>query len=57
MMSGFTGCYKLCNSWCGDTTTHFYRTDGDDGVSFNGVAFRENGHTNVGYKAMSVGIR
>ena len=57
MMSGHQGCWKQCNSWCGDTSTAYYRTDGDDKNSYNGVAFNENGHTNVGYKTMSVGVR
>jgi hypothetical protein len=57
MMSGRVGCDKACGSWCSDTTTEYYRTDGDDGGSYNGVSFRENGHTNVGAKTMSVGIR
>ena len=57
MMSGYTNCYKQCGSWCGDTSSPYFRTDGDDGGAYNGVAFNENGHTNVGYKTLSVGIR
>lgn len=57
MMTGYTGCYKQCGSWCGDTSSPYFRTDGDNGGSYNGVAFNQNGHTNVGYKTMSVGIR
>jgi len=57
MMTGYTNCWKQCGSWCGDTSSPYFRTDGDDGGSYNGVSFNENGHTNVGYKTMSVGIR
>ena len=57
MMSGYSNCYKQCDSWCGDTSSPYFRTDGDPGGSYNGVAFNQNGHTNVGYKTMSVGIR
>ena len=56
-MSGYTGCWKQCGSWCSDTGTQYFRTDGSDTASYNGVAFAENGHTNVGYKTMSVGVR
>ena len=56
-MSGYSNCYKQCDSWCGDTSSPYFRTDGDPGGSYNGVAFNQNGHTNVGYKTMSVGIR
>jgi hypothetical protein len=57
MMAGHQGCWMQCNSWCGDQSTAYYRHDGDDSTSYNGVSFNENGHTNVSYKTMSVGIR
>ena len=58
MITGQTGgCWKQCNSWCGDTSTVYFRTDGDDGGSYNGVSFNQPGHTNVSYKTMTVGIR
>ncbi len=57
MMTGYTNCYKQCGSWCGDTSSPYFRTDGDNGGNYNGVAFNQNGHTNVGYQTMSVGIR
>lgn len=57
MISGRVGCDKQCGSWCSDTTTQYYRTDGDDAGTYNGVSFRENGHRNVSDKTMSVGIR
>jgi hypothetical protein len=57
MISGYSNCWKQCGSWCSDTGSPYFRHDGDDGGSYNGVSFNENGHTNVGYKTMSVGIR
>ena len=57
MMSGYTNCYKQCNSWCGDTQSPYFRIDGDSGNDYNGVAFNEPGHTTVSYKLMSVGVR
>ena len=56
-ISGFTNCWKKCNNWCNDRSTPYFRTDGDKGSTYNGVAFNENGHRNVSYKTMSVGIR
>ncbi len=52
-----SGCIKQCGSWCGDTTSDYFRYDGDNGGSYNGVAFAENGHTNVSGKLVSVGLR
>ena len=57
MMTGYNGCTKQCGSWCGDTGTVYFRTDGSDSGSYNGVAFNENGHQNVSNKTMSVGLR
>ncbi|MBN1336830.1 MAG: hypothetical protein JXB39_12810, partial [Deltaproteobacteria bacterium] len=57
MVSGYTGCWKQCCHRCSDTSTDYYRTDGDTGSSYNGVSFAENGHHNVSDKTMSVGIR
>ena len=58
MITGYTNCWKQCNSWCSDTSTPYYRMDGDDGGNYNGIAFNENGHNNgLSYKTMSVGIR
>ncbi|GMV38538.1 MAG: hypothetical protein AMXMBFR64_02540 [Myxococcales bacterium] len=56
-ISGYTSCWKGCNNWCSDGSTPYYRYDGDDGGSYNGVSFNQNGHTNVPYKMMSVGVR
>lgn len=62
MMSGYSSCWKAPNAWCNDTTTNYYRVNGEgNGVNntgtYGGVAFRENGHRNVTYKLMSVGVR
>ena len=63
MMTGITGnCYKQCGSWCGDTSSHYYRVNGEgNGVSnsgnYHGVAFAQNGHRNVAHQRMSVGVR
>ncbi|GAB5389957.1 MAG: hypothetical protein Alpg2KO_29250 [Alphaproteobacteria bacterium] len=59
---GTSNCFKQPNNWCGDTSSNYYRVYGEgNGVmdigGFGGVAFRENGHTNVTSKLMSVGIR
>ena len=35
---------RVRGSWCGDGSTHYYRYDGDNGGSYNGVAFREVRH-------------
>lgn len=57
MISGFNGCYKIPNNWCGDTSTNYYRIDGDNGSNYNGIAFRQNGHRNLSNQLISVGIR
>ena len=56
-MSGISsGCFKTCGFWCNDVSTQWFRTPGDT-TSFAGDAFAENGHTNVGVKILSVGLR
>ncbi len=63
MMSGYTSsCYKAPNSWCNDTSSNYYRVNGDHGSgsgapNYTGVAFRQNGHRNVTSHLMSVGVR
>ena len=45
-LSGFsTTCYKACNNWCSDTTTHYFRTEGTYTACYNGVRFNEIGST------------
>ncbi|TNF32298.1 MAG: hypothetical protein EP329_10715 [Deltaproteobacteria bacterium] len=53
-------CWKGCGYWCYDTTSAYFRPDGDydpDSGSFHGAAFNQNGHTNLPVKLLSVGIR
>lgn len=62
MISGYTSCWKSPGAWCNDTSTNFYRINGEgNGVnntgSYNGVAFRTNGHRTVASQLMSVGVR
>jgi len=56
-ISGYTNCYKQCGNWCSDTSTPYFRYNGDNGASYNGVSFNENGHRVVSYKLVSVGLR
>ena len=59
-MSGYTGCWKECNSWCGDTSTAWFRAESET-TCYAGVAWNENGHNecnnNVSKKRASFGIR
>lgn len=58
-VSGFTGnCYKQCHSWCGDTSSPYFRTAATSSL-YDGVAFNVNGHhpNNVPNRLMSVGVR
>jgi len=63
MISGYTSsCYKANGSWCGDTSSNYYRVNGEgNGVAdygaYRGVSFRQNGHQNVSNQSMSVGVR
>eukprot|EP00050_Salpingoeca_kvevrii_P021858 m.116695 g.116695 ORF g.116695 m.116695 type:complete len:753 (+) comp9508_c1_seq1:1232-3490(+) len=60
-MSGYTNsCWKQCHSWCGDTTSPYFRLDSELDC-YNGVAFNINGHqgceTDLPATRMSVGVR
>lgn len=58
-VSGLTGnCYKQCNSWCGDTSSPYFRT-ASTSSPYNGVAFNTNGHSpnRVSNRLISVGLR
>lgn len=58
-VSGYTGCYKYCDSWCGDTTSPYFRTSSTTGSLYKGVAFNINGHQTyvLNKRLMSVGLR
>lgn len=53
----FDSCTKTCSHWCQDNATNYYRANGDNKGKYEGVAFNENGHNNMSYKTISVGIR
>ncbi|XP_028417870.1 uncharacterized protein LOC114542547 [Dendronephthya gigantea] len=56
--SGFTSnCYKKCDSWCGDTSSTYFRTSTVSDQHYNGVAFNEKGHYPKPKRLISVGIR
>ena len=58
-ISGYTdNCFKLCNSWCGDRASPYFRTASSDPY-YKGVAFNTNGHhPNVmSNRLMSAGLR
>ena len=55
-VSGYTNCYKQCNSWCSDTKSPYFRTATTQS-SYKGVAFNTNGHRSVSTRLMSVGLR
>ncbi len=58
MVSGFTGCYKECNSWCSDESTAYFRMQSPNNPgAYLGNAWNENGHGNVGLKLVSYGVR
>ncbi|KAM7437519.1 hypothetical protein ABFA07_012881 [Porites harrisoni] len=55
-VSGYTNCYKQCDSWCSDTKSPYFRTATTQS-SYKGVAFNTNGHRSVSTRLMSVGLR
>lgn len=56
-VSGFTSnCFKLCDWWCGDGSSPFFRTVSTD-PRYKGVAFNTNGHKLLGNRLISVGLR
>ncbi|XP_068702915.1 uncharacterized protein [Montipora foliosa] len=55
-VSGLTGCYKICDHWCGDTSSPYFRTASTDS-RYVGVAFNVNGHHPRNVRLMSVGLR
>nr|XP_058957075.1 uncharacterized protein LOC131784294 [Pocillopora verrucosa] len=55
-ISGYTNCYKRCNSWCGDTHTPYFRSASTHS-GYAGVAFNVNGHRPRSSRLISVGLR
>ena len=55
-ISGYTNCYKWCDSWCGDTLTPYFRSASTN-PWYAGVAFNVNGHRPLSSRLISVGLR
>ena len=56
-VSGHTNnCFKLCNHWCGDLHSPYFRTASTD-ARYLGVAFNTNGHQPLSNRLISVGLR
>ena len=55
-ISGYTNCYKQCNSWCGDYTSPYFRT-ASSSSSYAGVGFNEPGAKARPNRLISAGIR
>ncbi|KAL9955234.1 hypothetical protein ACROYT_G036527 [Oculina patagonica] len=55
-ISGYTNCYKICNSWCGDTGSPYFRS-ASTAVRYAGIAFNINGHYPRSSRLISVGLR
>ena len=57
-VSGFTSnCYKLCDWWCSDGFSPFFRTAASTDPNLKGVAFNINGHEPLDNRLISVGVR
>ena len=55
-VSGYTNCYKLCNHWCNDNFSPYFRT-ATIRSSYSGVAFNTNGQRALNKRPTSVGLR
>ena len=55
-VSGYTNCYKLCNYWCNDNFSPYFRT-ATIRSSYSGVAFNTNGQRALNKRPTSVGLR
>ena len=51
-----SNCFKLCNNWCGDVDSLYFRTASTD-THYLGVAFNTNGHRSHSNGLISVGLR
>ncbi|KAL9973363.1 hypothetical protein ACROYT_G019813 [Oculina patagonica] len=56
MVSRYTGCYKQCGHWCGDSSSPYFRSAATS-ANFAGVAFNANGHRRLSSRLISVGLR
>jgi hypothetical protein len=56
MASGYVTGYKNVNSWQSDSSSRYWRHQAQN-TGYAGVAWNENGHTNVTNKLVSVGLR
>ena len=54
-ISGYTKCYKYCNSWCSDRVSPYFRTSAPKYST--GVAFNEPGFQALPNRLISAGIR
>ena len=55
-VSGYTGVYKQCNDWVGDSSSPYFRTASFDS-NYKGVAFNTNGAISLSNRLISVGVR
>ena len=56
-VSGHTNnCFKVCNHWCGDLHSPYFRTASTD-ARYQGVAFNTNGPYSLSNRLISVGLR
>ena len=55
-ISGYTKCYKKCNTWCDDSVTPYFRSASTN-QRYAGVAFNVNGHWPQSSRLISVGLR
>ena len=55
-ISGYTNCYKHCNSWCNDFSSPYFRTAATS-KTYAGVAFNQQGAQRRPNRLISAGIR
>ena len=57
-ISGYTNdCKKICNNWCGDIISPYFRSASTSTAGYGGVAFNANGHRPLSSRLISVGLR
>ena len=57
MISGYTDCYKRCDSWCADYSSPYFRSASTNTAAYGGVAFNVNGARPLRDRLISVGLR